>query len=126
MHSISFGSPDEPCLLVKSLTSLFKDFFSISKYPYFALYRGSRRFSIVQHCNYITESYNFFTGASFPAWIITSFKETNPAELLHLYLAHGYVLLAAVLAVEYIEAALGNFCILTYRCTYSGKKIFDH
>merc|ERR1712203_1197412 len=47
-------------------------------------------------------------GASFPAWIITSFKETNPAELLHLYLAHGYVLLAAVLAVEYIEAALGN------------------
>ena len=46
-------------------------------------------------------------GASFPAWIITSFKETNAAELLHLYLVHGYVLLAAVLAVEYIEAALG-------------------
>ena len=46
-------------------------------------------------------------GAAFPAWMITSFKETNPAELLHLYLAHGYVLLAAVLAIEYIEAALG-------------------
>ena len=46
-------------------------------------------------------------GASFPAWIITSFKETNAAELLHLYLVHGYVLLASVLAVEYIEAALG-------------------
>lgn len=47
-------------------------------------------------------------GASLPAWIVGAFKKTNAAELLHLYLVHGYVLLASVLAVEYIEAALGN------------------
>ena len=47
-------------------------------------------------------------GTSLPAWLITSFKKTNAAELLHLYLSHGYVLLASVLAVEFIEAALGN------------------
>ena len=47
-------------------------------------------------------------GTSLPAWIVAKFKKENPAELLHIYLAHGFVLLASVLAVEYIEAALGR------------------
>lgn len=47
-------------------------------------------------------------GTSFPAWIVTAYKATNPAELLHIYMSHGYMLLATVIAIEYIEAALGN------------------
>jgi nuclear pore complex protein Nup160 len=46
--------------------------------------------------------------AGFPAWMISGYKAVNAAELLHLYLSHGYVLLAAALAVDYLEAALGN------------------
>ena len=40
--------------------------------------------------------------AGFPAWMISGYKAVNAAELLHLYLSHGYVLLAAALAVDYI------------------------
>ena len=29
-----------------------------------------------------------------PAWIVADYKMINAAELLHVYLAHGYVLLA--------------------------------
>ena len=29
-----------------------------------------------------------------PAWIVADYKMVNAAELLHVYLAHGYVLLA--------------------------------
>lgn len=47
-------------------------------------------------------------GAALPAWLVTSYKKSNAAELLHIYLSHGYLLLASLLTTEYIEAALGN------------------
>ena len=47
-------------------------------------------------------------GTALPAWLVIAYKCANPAELLHLYLSHGYVIMASNLAVEYVEAALGN------------------
>lgn len=49
-------------------------------------------------------------GTALPAWLVNAYKCANPAELLHLYLSHGFIIMASNFAVEYIEAALGNGC----------------
>jgi nuclear pore complex protein Nup160 len=46
-------------------------------------------------------------GSHLPQWLIQSFKETNPAELLHLYLSFNLLEEAAVFALQYIDAVLG-------------------
>jgi nuclear pore complex protein Nup160 len=50
----------------------------------------------------------FSLSAALPSWLVTTYKEINAAELLRLYLVHGYILMAGNFAVEYLEAALGN------------------
>ena len=49
-------------------------------------------------------------GTALPAWLVNAYKSANPAELLHLYLSHGFIIMASNFAVEFIEAALGNGC----------------
>ena len=44
----------------------------------------------------------------FDLHIILDYKMINAAELIHIYLIHGYVLLASKVACEYIEAVQGN------------------
>ncbi|KAK9500761.1 hypothetical protein O3M35_001960 [Rhynocoris fuscipes] len=46
-------------------------------------------------------------GVFLPAWLIASYKKRNAAELLKLYLSHGYLEEASDLACDYIRAALG-------------------
>eukprot|EP00096_Caligus_rogercresseyi_P011692 TRINITY_DN4693_c0_g1_i1.p1 TRINITY_DN4693_c0_g1~~TRINITY_DN4693_c0_g1_i1.p1 ORF type:complete len:726 (-),score=219.36 TRINITY_DN4693_c0_g1_i1:66-2243(-) len=50
----------------------------------------------------------FSLGAPLPTWVLKEYKRRNAGELLRLYLIHGYLEDAAYLAVEYINAVLGQ------------------
>ena len=50
----------------------------------------------------------FSLSAFLPAWLVTGYKKINPSELLRLYLVHGYIEDAGILASEYIDAVLGT------------------
>ena len=50
----------------------------------------------------------FSLGAFLPAWLVAGYKRINPSEFLRLYLVHGYLEDAGVLAIEYISAVLGT------------------
>ena len=50
----------------------------------------------------------FSLGAYLPSWLISAYKKVNPSELLRLYLVHGYIEDAGILACEYIAAVLGT------------------
>ena len=50
----------------------------------------------------------FSQGAYLPSWLVNSYKMNNAAELMHVYISHGYLEDAARLAVEYISAVLGT------------------
>ncbi|XP_040564442.1 nuclear pore complex protein Nup160 [Lepeophtheirus salmonis] len=50
----------------------------------------------------------FSLGALIPTWIVNEYKKRNTAELLRLYLIHGYLEDAAYLAIEYVNAVLGK------------------
>lgn len=47
-------------------------------------------------------------GAFLPHWLVTSYKQRNPAELLRVLLSAGRLVEATVLAKEYIWAMLGH------------------
>lgn len=47
-------------------------------------------------------------GAFLPHWLVTSYKQRNPAELLRVLLSTGRLLEATVFAKEYIWAVLGH------------------
>lgn len=47
-------------------------------------------------------------GAFLPAWLVSSYQLINPAELLRLYLVHGYLQDASKLTCEYVSAVLGH------------------
>ena len=50
----------------------------------------------------------FSLGAHLPSWLISAYKKANPSEFLRLYLVHGYIEDAGILAIEYISAVLGT------------------
>lgn len=50
----------------------------------------------------------FSLNASLPVWLVAKYKELNAAELLRLYLVHGYLELAGLLASEYLSAVMGT------------------
>lgn len=47
-------------------------------------------------------------GEFLPHWLYTSYKKSNPSELLNLYVMHGRLIEAAQLAIEYILAMMGT------------------
>ncbi|XP_020630292.1 nuclear pore complex protein Nup160-like isoform X2 [Orbicella faveolata] len=47
-------------------------------------------------------------GAALPTWLVNDYKRVNASELLRLYINYDLLLEAVMLALEYIEAVLGN------------------
>jgi len=47
-------------------------------------------------------------GAQLPQWMVDTYKVTNPAELLRLYLTFDLLESATLLALEYIDAVMGH------------------
>ena len=52
-------------------------------------------------------------GAFLPQWLLVSYKQRNPAELLRVLLYSGRLVEATELAIEYIWAVLGRGELLT-------------
>ena len=50
----------------------------------------------------------FSMNAFLPSWLVAKYKKANPSELLRLYLVHGFIEDAGLLACEYIAAVLGT------------------
>lgn len=47
-------------------------------------------------------------GEYLPHWLYTSYKQSNPSELLNLYVMHARLIEATKLAIEYILAMIGT------------------
>ncbi|CAH3174338.1 unnamed protein product [Porites lobata] len=47
-------------------------------------------------------------GATLPTWLVNDYKRVNAPELLRLYINYDLLIEAVTLAVEYIQAVLGN------------------